>query len=46
MSNVIKAAAVTYTQEIRTIDSNLREGGFTRLAVEKRANVRDRKSVV
>ena len=39
MSNVIKAAAVTYTQEIRTIDSNLREGGFTRLAVEKRANV-------
>jgi flagellar assembly protein FliH len=36
---VIKAAAVTYTQEIRTIDSNLREGGFTRLAVEKRANV-------
>ena len=40
MSNVIKAAAVTYTQEIRTIDSNLREGGFTRLAVEKRANVR------
>lgn len=39
LSNVIKAAAVTYTQEIRTIDSNLREGGFTRLAVEKRANV-------
>ncbi len=39
MSNVIKAAAVTYTQEIRTIDSNLKEGGFTRLAVEKRANV-------
>ena len=39
MSNVIKAAAVTYTQEIRTIDSNLREGGFTRLAVEKRAKV-------
>ena len=39
MSNVIKAAAVTYTQEIRTIDSNLRAGGFTRLAVEKRANV-------
>ena len=40
MSNVIKAAAVTYTQEIRTIDSNLREGGFTRLAVEKRAQVK------
>ena len=39
LSKVIKAAAVTYTQEIRTIDSNLREGGFTRLAVEKRANV-------
>ena len=39
LSNVIKAAAVTYTQEIRTIDSNLREGCFTRLAVEKRANV-------
>jgi len=39
LSNVIKAAAVTYTHEIRTIDSNLREGGFTRLAVEKRANV-------
>ena len=39
LSNVIKAAAVTYTQEIRTIDSNLKEGGFTRLAVEKRANV-------
>ena len=40
LSNVIKAAAVTYTQEIRTIDSNLREGGFTRLAVEKRAQVK------
>ncbi len=41
MSNVIKAAAVTYTKEIRTIDSNLRGGGFTRLAVEKRAQVRE-----
>lgn len=40
LSNVIKAAAVTYTREIRTIDSNLREGGFTRLAVEKRAQVK------
>ncbi len=40
-SNVIKAAAVTYTQEIRTIDSNLREGGFTRLNVEKRAQIKE-----
>lgn len=41
MSNVIKAAAITYTKEIRTIDSNLREGGFTRLSVEKRAQVKE-----
>ena len=41
MSNVIKAAAITYTQEIRTIDSNEREGGFTRLLVEKRAQVKE-----
>ncbi len=40
-NNVIKAAAVTYTQEVRTIDSNEREGGFTRLAVDKLAQVKE-----
>ncbi|MDE7327573.1 MAG: hypothetical protein K2N63_15075, partial [Lachnospiraceae bacterium] len=41
LSNVIKAAAITYTKEKRTIDSNLREVGFTRLAVEKHASVKE-----
>lgn len=41
MSNVIKAAAITYTQEKRTIDSNGRAEQFTRLFVEKRAQVNE-----
>lgn len=41
LSNVIKAAAITYTQEKRTIDSNGRAEQFTRLFVEKHAQVKE-----
>lgn len=41
LSNVIKAAAITYTQEKRTIDSNKRAAEFTRLFVEKHAAVKE-----
>ena len=39
MSNVIKAAAIRYTQEKRTIDMNARADEFVRLFAEKHAKV-------
>ncbi len=39
MSNVIKAAAITYTTEKKKIDFNSRAEEFTRLFVEKHASV-------
>lgn len=41
MSNVIKAAAITYTQEKRKIDLNDRADEFARLFIEKHATILD-----
>ena len=41
MSNIIKAAAITYTQEKRKIDFNSKAEEFAKLFIEKHANVVD-----
>ena len=45
MSNVIKAAAIRYTNEKREIDSNARAEEFVRLCVEKRAMVQEQEEI-